>query len=189
MGFSGTQPRKDVASATTSTFFTSCLSFPETLNHDQTQNLTDFSRIKNVLYDNLSLQNSKYKRDYEREASRSSSYLRDRDSSPSGGAGSGNSSLNNGNALSDQVYYPQRETSSTQNIMAQPPDNLSGNNSYRFASPDLDSPPRENRYRDSDRCTSFVMRMRDKERDRDSYKKDKYIGKIQHTIYVFFSPS
>ncbi|XP_055711723.1 WW domain-containing adapter protein with coiled-coil homolog isoform X2 [Phlebotomus papatasi] len=90
-------------------------------------------------------QNSKYKRDYEREASRSSSYLRDRDSSPSGGAGSGNSSLNN------------------------------GNNSYRFASPDLDSPPRENRYRDSDRCTSFVMRMRDKERDRDSYKKDKYI--------------
>ncbi|XP_055682931.1 WW domain-containing adapter protein with coiled-coil homolog [Lutzomyia longipalpis] len=90
-------------------------------------------------------QNSKYKRDYEREASRSSSYLRDRDSSPtSGGAGSGNSSLNNGN-------------------------------NYRFASPELDSPPRENRYRDSDRCTSFVMRMRDKERDRDSYKKDKYI--------------
>uniref|UniRef100_A0A1L8DD81 WW domain-containing protein n=1 Tax=Nyssomyia neivai TaxID=330878 RepID=A0A1L8DD81_9DIPT len=90
-------------------------------------------------------QNSKYKRDYEREASRSSSYIRDRDSSPtSGGAGSGNSSLNNGN-------------------------------NYRFASPELDSPPRENRYRDSDRCTSFVMRMRDKERERDSYKKDKYI--------------
>ncbi|XP_059615568.1 WW domain-containing adapter protein with coiled-coil homolog [Phlebotomus argentipes] len=90
-------------------------------------------------------QNSKYKRDYEREASRSSSYLRDRDSSPTSG-GAGS-----GNS------------------------SLNNGNNYRFASPELDSPPRENRYRDSDRCTSFVMRMRDKERDRDSYKKDKYI--------------
>lgn len=121
-------------------------------------------------------QSSKYssKRDYEREASRSSNYVRERDNSPIGGP------VNNG----------KQQFKSIKLIFLIKFFCL-GNNLYRTDSPELDSPretrdrdrdrerDRENRSRDRDRDryqSSSYIKMRDKDRERDGYKKDKYSG-------------
>lgn len=126
-------------------------------------------------------QSSKYssKRDYEREASRSSNYVRERDNSPNGG------SVNNGKKKDLNELWANLLTIFFNRCL--------GNNLYRADSPELDSPretrdrdrdrerDRENRSRDRDRDkyqSSSYIKMRDKDRERDGYKKDKYSGKF-----------
>ena len=111
------------------------------------------------------MQSSKYgsKRDYERESSgrSSSSYLRDRDANTASPL-MGSHSLNGGSYGSSG--------SSTRRGSVPPPD--------------MDSPPRDHRS-DRDRggdssrysSSSYTQKMRDKDRDRDVYKKDKYFDK------------
>ncbi|KAG4068712.1 hypothetical protein HA402_002403 [Bradysia odoriphaga] len=105
-------------------------------------------------------QSSKYssKRDYERDpGSRSTSYLRDRDQSPSIG---GQTNLNNGNS----------------SYRSNSPDLDSPRDSRDR---DRSGGERSDRYQSS----SYIQKMKDRDRDRD-YKKDKYTG-IGRRFIVF----